>query len=86
MLFGFLFCLFKDRPKFCPDIPMLRECKFCERCVLRGMCNRMTVHLIEDHKLEDEHAYSTVHWVFEQVREYKRKLSLRKESHVHTTQ
>ena len=85
MIFGFLLCWIKDKPKFYPDIPMLRECKLCERCVLRGMCNRMTVHLIEDHKLEDEHAYSTVHWVFEQVREYKRKLNLRKESHVHTT-
>jgi hypothetical protein len=73
MTFGFLLCWFKEKPQFDPDIPMLRDCELCKHCVIRGMCNRMTVHLIEDHKLEDEHAYSTVNWVFEKVRQYRRK-------------
>lgn len=73
MIFGFLLCLFRGKPKFAPDIPMLRDCKQCERCALRGMCNRMTVHLIDDHKLEEEHAYSTVDWIFQHIDEHRRK-------------
>jgi hypothetical protein len=54
------------------DIPTLRNCHYCEKCVRAGMANRLTVHLIDDHKMPEEHAYDTVNWVFARLRDYRR--------------
>jgi len=64
--------LFGKKPEFVPDLLPLRDCKHCRKCVTFGACNRLTVHLIEHHQMEENHAYSTVHYVFERVAEHRK--------------
>jgi shikimate kinase len=49
---------------------MMANCAYCKNCVSMRMANRLTVHLIDDHKLFDEEAYETVNWVFARLRDH----------------
>ncbi len=57
---------------FKPDIPMMAECRHCEMMVRHRAANRLTVHLIYDHKLPDLEAYKMVDWVFTRMVEHLR--------------
>jgi len=72
----------RPRRAYVPDIPMLAECHSCQRFIRGAMANRLTVHLIDVHDMEDSHAYETVDWVFARVRDH---LAERKTNASHQT-
>lgn len=58
---------------FVPPVPMMAECKRCETIVRTMAANRLTVHLIHDHKMDDAEAYDTVNWVFQRLLDHLRR-------------
>lgn len=66
---------FRPRPSFVPDIPMLATCMHCHKLTRLRALNKMTVHLIEHHRLEHQKAYDTVNWVANRMHEHMRERS-----------
>jgi hypothetical protein len=62
--------IYGPKVTFVPDIPVMRDCTHCKKCVTHHMANRLATHLIEDHKLEDNQAYETVNWVFSRLSDH----------------
>lgn len=72
MIHRFVRHLFMKHKTFVPDVEALRGCDRCKKMVVRGMYNRLTVHLVDDHRLVEQDAYNTIDWVADRVREHRR--------------
>ena len=55
---------------FVPPVALMADCSHCRRLVVHRAANRLTVHLIDDHKMSDEEVYKTVSWVFERLQDH----------------
>ena len=64
--------LFGPAALFKPNVPMMVDCKRCERFVRNRAANALATHLIYDHQMDHEDAYKTVDWVFIRLREHLR--------------
>lgn len=64
--------IFGPARTFKPPIPMMAECRRCERIIRICAANRLTAHLIHDHNMPDHEAYDTVDWVFKRLIEHMR--------------
>jgi hypothetical protein len=64
--------LFGPRAIFRPDVPMMADCRRCEKLVRVRAANALATHLIYDHELMHEEAYKTVDWVFTRYWEWRR--------------
>ena len=64
--------LFGPAALFKPNVPMMVDCKRCERFVRNRAANGLATHLIYDHQMDHEGAYKTVDWVFTRLQEHLR--------------
>ena len=64
--------LFGPAALFKPNVPMMVDCKRCERFVRNRAANGLATHLIYDHQMDHEGAYKTVDWVFIRLQEHLR--------------